>query len=37
MKSAQTPLHKVQGLGAAHSGTGNFWRERVTAVALIPL
>ena len=37
MKSAQTPLHKVQGMGASHSGTGHFWRERVTAVALIPL
>jgi len=37
MKSAQTPLHKVQGLGASHSGTGHFWRERITAVALIPL
>ncbi len=37
MKSAETPLHKVQGMGASHSGTGHFWRERVTAVALIPL
>ena len=37
MSTAQTPLHKVQGLGAAHSGTGHFWHERVTAVALIPL
>ena len=37
MKSAQTPLHKVQGMGASHSGTGHFWRERVTSVALIPL
>ena len=37
MKSAETPLHKVQGLGASHSGTGHFWRERVTAVALVPL
>jgi succinate dehydrogenase / fumarate reductase membrane anchor subunit len=37
MKTAETPLHKVQGLGAAHSGTGHFWHERVTAVALIPL
>lgn len=37
MSSAQTPLHKVEGLGPAHSGTGHFWRERVTAVALIPL
>jgi succinate dehydrogenase / fumarate reductase membrane anchor subunit len=37
MKSAQTPLHKVEGMGASHSGTGHFWRERVTSVALIPL
>ena len=32
-----TPLHRVQGLGAAHSGTGHFWRQRITAVALVPL
>ena len=37
MKSAQTPLHKVQGMGASHTGTGHFWRERVTAAALAPL
>jgi succinate dehydrogenase / fumarate reductase membrane anchor subunit len=37
MNSAQTPLHKVQGMGSAHSGTGHFWHERVTSVALIPL
>lgn len=37
MKSLETPLHKVQGMGSAHSGTGHFWRQRVTAVALIPL
>ena len=37
MSSLQTPLHKVQGLGASHSGTGHFWRERLTSVALIPL
>ena len=37
MKTGQTPLHKVQGLGAALSGTGHFWHERVTSVALIPL
>jgi succinate dehydrogenase / fumarate reductase membrane anchor subunit len=37
MKSAETPLHKVRGLGASHSGTGHFWRERVTAAALAPL
>jgi succinate dehydrogenase / fumarate reductase membrane anchor subunit len=32
-----TSLHKVQGLGASHSGTGHFWHERLTSVALIPL
>ena len=37
MKSAETPLHKVRGMGASHSGTGHFWRERVTAAALAPL
>lgn len=37
MRSLETPLHKVQGLGASHSGTGHFWRERLTSVALIPL
>ena len=37
MSSAQTPLHKVQGMGSSHSGTGHFWHERVTSVALIPL
>lgn len=33
----QTPLHKVLGMGSSHSGTGHFWHERLTAVALIPL
>lgn len=37
MSSLETPLHKVQGLGASHSGTGHFWRERITSAALIPL
>ena len=37
MSTAQTPLHKVRGLGASHTGTGHFWRQRVTAVALLPL
>jgi succinate dehydrogenase / fumarate reductase membrane anchor subunit len=37
MSSAQTPLHKVRGMGSSHSGTGHFWSERVTAVGLIPL
>ncbi|HEY6578668.1 MAG TPA: succinate dehydrogenase, hydrophobic membrane anchor protein [Rhizomicrobium sp.] len=35
--SVQTPLARAEGLGAAHSGTGHFWRQRVGAVALIPL
>ena len=35
--SLETPLHKAQGLGSAHSGVGHFWKQRVTAVALIPL
>jgi succinate dehydrogenase / fumarate reductase membrane anchor subunit len=30
-------LHKVQGLGASHTGTGHFWHERLTSAALIPL
>ena len=37
MSSLETPLHKVQGLGASHTGTGHFWRERLTSAALIPL
>jgi len=35
--SLETPLHRVQGLGSAHSGVKHFWRQRVTAAALIPL
>jgi len=35
--SLETPLHKAQGLGSAHSGVGHFWYQRVTAVVLIPL
>lgn len=37
MSDMRTPLGKVRGLGAAREGTGNFWRIRVTSVALIPL
>jgi len=32
-----TPLKRVRGLGAAHGGTETFWRQRVTALANIPL
>jgi succinate dehydrogenase / fumarate reductase membrane anchor subunit len=35
--SMETPLHRVQGLGAAHSGVKHFWRQRMTAAALVPL
>jgi succinate dehydrogenase / fumarate reductase membrane anchor subunit len=33
-KSMRTPLARVRALGASHSGTGDFWRQRVTAVAM---
>ena len=32
--SMRTPLGKVRNLGASHSGTGDFWRQRLTAVAM---
>ena len=35
--SLETPLHKVEGLGSSHSGVTHFWRQRVTAAALVPL
>jgi succinate dehydrogenase / fumarate reductase membrane anchor subunit len=30
----ETPLHKVQGLGSAHSGVQHFWRLRVSGAIL---
>ena len=30
----RTPLAKVRNLGSSHSGTGDFWRQRLTAVAM---
>ena len=33
----RTPLAKVRGLGSAREGTEHFWRQRLTAVANIPL
>ncbi|WP_316395425.1 succinate dehydrogenase, hydrophobic membrane anchor protein [Bradyrhizobium sp. 33ap4] len=30
----RTPLERVRGLGSAHTGTGDFWRQRLTAVAM---
>ncbi len=32
-----TQLKRVRGLGAAHGGTHSFWRQRLTAIANIPL
>lgn len=33
----RSPLGRAQGLGAAQSGVHTWWRERVTAIALVPL
>ncbi len=35
--SMRTPLSNVRGLGSAKSGTDHFWRQRLTAIANIPL
>lgn len=35
--SMRTPLGRVRNLGASHSGTGDFWRQRLTAVAMVLL
>ena len=32
--SMRTPLGRVRNLGSAHSGTTEFWRQRITGVAL---
>jgi succinate dehydrogenase / fumarate reductase, membrane anchor subunit len=36
-KSMRTPLGRVRNLGSAHSGTSDFWRQRMTAVAMVLL
>jgi succinate dehydrogenase / fumarate reductase, membrane anchor subunit len=33
----RTPMSRVRGLGAAHTGTKDFWHQRITSVAGIPL
>src|ERR1700751_6092303 len=33
----RTPLGKVRGLGSAKEGTDHFWRQRLTAVANVPV
>jgi succinate dehydrogenase / fumarate reductase, membrane anchor subunit len=35
--SMRTPLGRVRNLGASHSGTSDFWLQRITAVALLLL
>ncbi|NCN85115.1 MAG: succinate dehydrogenase, hydrophobic membrane anchor protein [Sphingomonadales bacterium] len=37
MTSMRTPRRRVRGLGAAGSGTGDFWLQRVTAIVNVPL
>ncbi len=37
MSDMRTPLNKVRGLGSAREGTGHFWRQRLSSIALIPL
>jgi succinate dehydrogenase / fumarate reductase membrane anchor subunit len=33
----RSQLGRVRGLGAAKSGVGHWWAERLTAIALVPL
>lgn len=33
----QTPLRRVRGLGSAKDGTDHFWKQRLTALANVPL
>jgi len=35
--SIRTPLGRVRGLGSAGAGTGDFWRQRLTAIAMVLL
>ena len=35
--SMRTPLGRVRNLGSSHSGTSDFWRQRLTAVAMTVL
>jgi succinate dehydrogenase / fumarate reductase, membrane anchor subunit len=37
MARFRTPLARVRGLGPAKEGTEHFWRQRLTAVANVPL
>jgi len=35
--SMRTPIGRVRGLGAAHSGTKDFWRQRLTGLGMLLL
>ena len=35
--SLRSPLGRVLGMGSAKDGTGHWWAQRVSAVALVPL
>ncbi len=35
--SMRTPLGRVRNLGSAKSGTSDFWRQRLTAIAMVAL
>ena len=37
LRSMQTPLAAVRGLGSAKSGLHHWWNQRMTAVAMVPL
>lgn len=37
MKSLRTDLGRARGLGSAKEGTGHWWAQRLTAIALVPL
>jgi succinate dehydrogenase / fumarate reductase membrane anchor subunit len=37
MSEHRTPLARVRGLGSSKTGTDHFWRQRLTAVANVPL
>ena len=37
MAQMRTPLGRVRGLGSAKEGADHFWRQRLTAIANVPL
>jgi succinate dehydrogenase / fumarate reductase, membrane anchor subunit len=37
MSRLRSPIARARGLGSAKDGTGHFWLQRLTAIALVPL